>query len=289
MKELSYYPDLSVEENARLNGVSVATVRMYIKECGIDRRFDEQYKIFTAVKKLQEQDLTASQIRKRSGYSYNTVKKYMQMTEFPFRPSTEKYSAFDRRKIKNIVKSVSTNQTTILNSILQLYVNNNHYQADFTYSVGVFWKGIRQPDYKFDKYPQSEDVKPLTEAFLLPDGTLNNCVIDLPFIVQGNGSKITNRFTSFASEEELYATNKEMIELAYKKLRKGGYLIMKTMDVSYSLKQMWVSDFVIQTAQKTGFELKDKFILITNKRLLSGGQQHFARKHHSYFFVFKKK
>ena len=81
-----------------------------------------------------------------------------------------------------------------------------------------------------------------------------------------------------------------MIVLAFQKLRKGGYLVMKTMDVSYGLKQLWVSDYVVKVAQETGFELKDKFILIANKRPLHKGmQQHFARKHHSYFLVFKKK
>ena len=88
----------------------------------------------------------------------------------------------------------------------------------------------------------------------------------------------------------MYDTNREMIVLAYRKLRKGGFLVMKTMDVSYSMKQLWVSDYVVQKAFETGFELKDKFILVSNKRLLnSGGKQHIARKYHSYFFVFYKK
>lgn len=292
MKELSYYPNLSIAENARLNGVSIATIRKYIQDSGIDRKFDEIYKIFTNIKRLQEQnpEYTASQIKRLSGYSLNTVKKYMKMVEFPYCLSPEKYSGFDLQKSNNIIKSVSNSQTVILNSILQLYINNNHYECDFTYSIGVFWKGIRQPDLKFDKYPQLEGVKLLSEAFLLPDGTLHNCVIDLPYIVQGIGSKITDRFTSFNSEEEMFDTNREMIELAYRKLMKGGYLVMKTMDVSYSMKQLWVSDYVVQTAFGIGFELKDKFILVSNKRLLnSGGKQHIARKYHSYFFVFYKK
>ncbi len=291
MKEISYYPNLSIAENARLNGVSIATIRKYIQDSGIDRKFDEIYKTFTNIKRLQEQhpEYTASQIMRYSGYSLNTVKKYMKMTDFPFAASSDKYSAFDIGKSMNIIKSVSNSQTTILNSILQLYIKSDHYEADFTFSVGGGWKRIKQPDLKFDKYPQLEGVKPLSEAFLLPDSTLHNCVIDLPYIVQGIGSKITDRFTSFNSEKEIYDTNREMIELAYRKLMKGGYLVMKTMDVSYSLKQLWVSDFVVQTAFGIGFELKDKFILVSNKRLLnSGGKQHIARKYHSYFFVFRK-
>ena len=135
-----------------------------------------------------------------------------------------------------------------------------------------------------------EGVKPLSEAFSLSDGTLHSCVVDLPFLVRGYGSTITERFTSFNSEEEMYSANKEIILLTFQKLRKVGYLVMKTMDVSYGLKQLWISDYVVRVAQETGFELKDKLILIANKRPLHKGmQQHFARTHHSYFFVFRKK
>ncbi len=292
MKEVVYNPSLTIDQNAKINGVSVATIRLYIKTNGIDRRFDEKMKLFTTIKGLQKQhpEYTASQIQRLCRYSLNTVKKYMQMTAFTINASSDKYSAFDLGKNKNIIKSVSDSQTKILNSILQLYIKSDHYEADFTYSAGIFWKRLKQPEMKFDKYPQCIDVKPLSEAFSISDGTLNNCIVDLPFLVRVNGSQISDRFTSFNSEDELFLTNKEMIELAYRKLRKGGYFVMKTMDVSCVLKQLWVSDFVVQTAIQTGFELRDKFILIANKRpLLKGKQQHFARKYHSYFFVFKKK
>jgi hypothetical protein len=292
MKEIVYNPSQTIAQNAKNNGVSIATVRLYIKSNGIDRRYDEKLKVFTTIKGLQEQhpDYTASQIQSLSGYALNTVKKYMKMVDFPFVASSDKYSAFDLGKSNNVIKSVSASQTEILNNILQLYIKSDHYEADFTFSTGVFWHRIKKPDLKFDKYPQMEGVKPLTEALSLPDGTLSSCVVDLPFLVRGYGGKITERFTSFGSEDELFATNKEMVELAYHKLRRGGFLVMKTMDVSYALKQLWVSDFVTQVAQDKGFELKDKFILIANKRPLHKGmQQHFARKHHSYFFVFKKK
>ena len=291
MKDIVYNPSHTIAQNAKNNGVSIATIRSYIKDNGIDRRFDEKLRIFTKIKELQKQhpEFTAAQIRLYSGYSLNTVKKYMRMVEFPFAASSDKCSAFDLGKSNNIIKSVSASQTEILSNILQLYIKSDHYEADFTFSTGVFWNRLKNPDLKFDKYPQMEGVKPLTEAFSLPDGTLSSCVVDLPFLVRGYGGKITERFTSFASEDELFTTNEKMIELAYNKLRRGGFLVIKTMDVSYALKQLWVSDFVVRVALDKGFELKDKFILIANKRPLhKGKQQHFARKHHSYFFVFRK-
>ena len=51
-----------------------------------------------------------------------------------------------------------------------------------------------------------------------------------------------------------------MLNLAYCKLQKGGYLIMKTMDFVYGTKQYWVSNFVQDKAAATGFVL-ERYIL----------------------------
>lgn len=295
MNEVLYNPNFSIDQNARVNGVSVATIRKYIKEKGIDRRFDEKLKIFNKIKALQKlhKECPVSKLAKLSGYSLNTVKKYLLLPDFSFEVSPDKYSAFDLGKCRNIIKSVSSSQTTILSSILQLYIHNDHYECDFTYSKGIFWKRLQQPKLKYDKYPQEKGVRKLDEAYALPDSSLNNCVVDLPFLMCGSFGKNSineRRFSSFSTETELYETNYAMIKLAYQKLKRGGFLIMKTMDVSYALKQLWVSDYVVQTAKQIGFELKDKFILVAKRRPLhKGDKQHMARKLHSYFFVFRKR
>ena len=41
-KKILYNPDISIEDNAKANGVSEATIRNYIKINGIDRRADEK-------------------------------------------------------------------------------------------------------------------------------------------------------------------------------------------------------------------------------------------------------
>ena len=74
-------------------------------------------------------------------------------------------------------------------------------------------------------------------------------VVDLPFIVNVNNngkfkSKIAKRFDYFKSEKELYEANKSMIELAYSKLKIGGFLVMKTMDVCGPSKQLWINNYV---------------------------------------------
>ena len=81
-----------------------------------------------------------------------------------------------------------------------------------------------------------------------------------------------------------------MLKLAYSKLHKGGFLIIKTMDFVYAAKQYWIGCFVQNKAAEIGFILEDIFILVSKHKILSTkeGKQHHARKFHSYFFVFKK-
>ena len=147
-----------------------------------------------------------------------------------------------------------------------------------------------QPNLKFDKYPQVEGVVPLYEADSLSDESFNSIVYDLPFIVSsGAMSKIKERFTHFENVEELYQANDEMLERSYRLLKEQGLLVVKTMDISHGNKQIWISDYVIRKAEELGLELIEKFILLSNLRLIARThQQRVARKYHSYFLVFKK-
>lgn len=178
---------------------------------------------------------------------------------------------------------------------MKLYVKSDRYDCDFTYSIGNFYKHIPQPRLKFDKYPQMEGVQRLEEAENLPDNSLNSVVVDLPFIVKDNKfvndkSLIINRFNCFEDDKELYAANDYMLELSSKVLAKGGILVLKTMDISSPYGQIWVTNYVCNKAVELGFELVDKFILISSKRyIFYKGEQRHARKYHSYFVVFKKK
>lgn len=99
-----------------------------------------------------------------------------------------------------------------------------------------------------------------------------------------------NRFNFFENNEELYRTNSEMICLAYRLLKPNGILVMKTQDYWKQGRQEWVALYVIQQAQKLGFDLLDQFLLIAKTKLLKQAyRQLCARKMHSYFLVFRKK
>lgn len=291
-----YNPLQSIEDNAKQNKVSTSTIRKYIKDNGIDRRYDEQKVKFMKVKELQKSNpsITIAEIQKQLGYSFYTVKKYMNIDETNWNPRNGKYSSFDLSKADNLVKSVSDSQDEILKGILKLYINKDRFDCDLTFSKGVFYKKLPKPKYIYDKYPLSNEVQSLDEAYKLEDGRFETIVLDLPFIVKnGKGTEtsiVCQRFNHYQTIEELYQTNENMMKLAFRLLSPKGLLVMKTMDVNADGKQYWVGNYVQNIACEIGFELVDTFILLSRTKILAtkGTQQHCARKWHSYFFVFRK-
>ena len=295
--KLKYNPLLSVAENAKLCGVSPSAVRNYLHNNKIDRRYDNQnirQKQIDEIIKINP-NLTIRQIAQLLGWSVNTVQKYLK-GNVP-KITTDKVAKTDTSKNENIIKSVSNDQHQILINILKLYIKKETFECDLTFSTGGFYKHIQAPLLRFDKYPQSEDIKPLEQAYNIDKGSLSNIIYDLPFIIKpstapstkNNTSAIVNRFTCFSTTKELYGVNEEMLRLSFNLLKANGYLIIKTQDTSYSGKQIWVSNFVINKAIEIGFEMVDKFILTSNHRHLHyTGEQRHARKYHSYFLVLKK-
>lgn len=294
---LKYNPCLSVAENAERCGVSQSAIRKYIRTNGIDRNYDNKIARQKAILALREKNPTMSlaEMARKLGYSVNTIRKYLTLDDAQSETATSKVSTFDVKKNVNNIKSFSFSQDEILSNILHLYVHSETFECDLTYSIGVFYRHLPQPAMKFDKYPQCEDVRPLEEAHNIPDNSLSSIVCDLPFIVRGHGKEnnagqLVERFNFFATAEEAYQANLEMITLAFRKLKRGGYFIMKSMDVRCKAHTLWLNAYIQVEAMKLGFVMADLFILATKSRMLyyRGEKQNHARKYHSYFFVFRK-
>ena len=290
-----YDPCLTIKENADRLGCSVVAIKKHFNIKGIDRKFDGHYVRWRHIHDFFYKTPRASlrQASSALGYSINTIRKYRTLSEEELcvsKRDMEKVSSFDIRN-KNSIKSISYDQTEILAWIMRLYNNRQPFDCDLTASKCVFWKSLPLPVYLYDKYPQLENIKQLSEADLLPDEFFNSIVFDLPFLVsKGATSKIKERFTYFESVDEIYRANDEMLERSYRLLKKQGLLIVKTMDICHANKQIWISDYVIKKANELGFEMIDKFILLSNLRLFARThQQKVARKYHSYFLVFRKK
>ena len=298
MKRIAYElydANLSIRENSQKLGCSEAALRKYLKNTGVDRRYDAYYVRWKRIKDFFEANpsATLAQANQELGYSPHTISKYKfiseQELEDAFR-DTLKVSNFDIRN-KNSIKTISYDQTEILSWIMRLYNDRQPFDCDLTASKCIFWKSLPKPKYLYDISPQIEGVKRLYEADKLCDDSFNSIVFDLPFLVsKGAMSKIKERFTHFESVDEIYRANDEMLERSYRLLKEQGLLVVKTMDICHGNKQVWISDYVIRKAEELGFELIEKFILLSNLRLFPKTHlQKIARKYHSYFFVFKKK
>lgn len=294
---LRYNPCLTVAENAANCGVSESAIRKYIRMNCIDRKYDNQIARRKAILTLKKDNpsMSLAEIARSLGYSVNTIKKYLSMDAELLKIDTSKVSVFDVKRNVNNIKSFSFSQDEILKGILDLYIHEATFECDLTYSIGVFYRHLPIPPIRFDKYPQCEGVRPLDKAYSLPNNTLSSIVCDLPFIVRGygteaNAGQLVDRFNCFASAEEAYQANADMIALAFEKLKRGGYLIMKSMDVRCKAHTVWLNAFIQMEAVKRGFVMEDLFILAAKSRMLyyRGEKQNHARKYHSYFFVFRK-
>ena len=289
-----YNPNLTIAENAQILGCSVVALKKYLKSKGVDKNFDAQYVRWSQIQNYyrKKPSATLKDAQKHLGYSINTIRRYklLSIEELTIsKRNIEKVSSFDICN-KNSIKSISYNQDEILAWIMQLYNERQPFDCDLTASKCVFWNTLPRPKHLFDINPQIEGVKHLSETDLLDNDSFNSIIFDLPFIVStGSMNKIKTRFSYFESEDGLYKANDNMLKLSSRLLKDKGLLVVKTMDISNNGKQLWVSDYVLSQAQIMGFELIDKFILLSNLRIFSKTHhQHIARKYHSYFFVFKK-
>ena len=296
-----YNPNLSVRENAELCNCSVAAIRHYIKVNGIDRKYDEALKKWKLVNDFAKQhsDYSPYRLAKELSISQHTVTKYLG-TEKPVKSDNSKLSKFAGEKMANKILSVNTNQQSILNNILTLYVPSLHFDADLTYSKGSFYRNnnVGQPTYKFDKFPQTEDTIELDRIDdVIGDEALDSIIFDLPYMIKMSWVNVTSKvmelYDAFDSVEELINTNKAMLELSTRKLKKGGIMVVKTQDTCVAtftgVKQLWVSQYILNYADELGLSHEDTFILVSNKLMFTKhDKQHRARKNHCYFYVFRK-
>jgi hypothetical protein len=209
--------------------------------------------------------------------------------------------------MKEVIKSVSYNQSEILYNIKKLYNNGNDYECDPTFSIGNFYSKSRTypvapPQYKFDVNPIVDGVNKIELFGVLPldDCTIQSIVIDLPFVVSSGKSLtapneksviISNRFSCYHSVNDMLKSYRHFISEAFRILKYGGICVVKTQRTINSKKTIMTPEIAWKFAEKKGFETLDRFTLISKKRLLSGKVKHqeHSRSFDSQFYVFKKK
>ena len=301
----------TIEEIAHETGCKPSNVRRHIQSRRIDRRGDEQIRKFKQLKKWRRKlekvnwdwdrfrqvyGCTLRDIAKKEKLAVSTTHRYLaRKFSIESHIDSTKESQFQRGKNTDYLQSVSRSQHTILRSIITLYIPSGKFDCDLTYSKGGFYKGkeLSAPVYKFDKYPQSDDVSSLDDAYNLEHGTLDSVVVDLPFIIRDSSSQrsvVDQRYKSFRNVEEMETAYLEMMTLASNLLKTGAILVVKTQDVNSGGKQIWVHQIVERLAEQLNFEIEDIFINYASHVMARADysvQKH-ARKFHSYFYVLRK-
>ena len=224
-----------------------------------------------------------------------------------------------------VIKSVNYNQHAILRDIMDLHMNGEPFDVDTTYSIGNFYGKFKrtiqekqddgciiekqeefeipQPKYKFDVDPQVEGVEKLDPwgKWPLEDGSVKYINFDPPFVIgprncasMDNGDKNSNiigkRFSSYYPVSELLSSYYHHLQEAYRVLQDDGIIVFKCQNTTTGGKELHSTSWVWLCASSLGFEVLDKFTLISKQRLISGKvkQQQHARKYDSCFYVLKK-
>jgi hypothetical protein len=191
--------------------------------------------------------------------------------------------------------SVFSTDADALLAFDDIFLGNNWFDLDCTYSKGVFYENIKQPRLKSDLTPLCEDVIQDDSQMLdsIENSTLKSIVFDPPFLFRNrksdNNDKMSQRFTYFKSFEELKNMYTNSIDCFYQKLATGGYVFFKCQDMTDG-KFYCTHNEVINYATSHGFILKDIAIKVSKSKLQRDAvQQNCVAKVHSYWLVLQKK
>lgn len=182
----------------------------------------------------------------------------------------------------------------ILQAFSDIFLKGNWFDADITYSKGVFYIDIKQPNEKYDLVPLYDDVIKQDSQLLdkMEDNKYKSIVFDPPFLFRNrkseNNDKMCGRFSYFQTYEDLIRMYNNTLNSVYVKLCRRGYLFFKCQDMTDG--KFYCTHYeIIRMAQEIVFTLKDIGIKISKSKLQRDAkQQNCMAKTHSYWLVFKR-
>ena len=190
--------------------------------------------------------------------------------------------------------SVFNSDKEILQAISDIHLRGRWFDADITYSKGVFWYELEKPKYMSDLAPLFEYVTQddSTSLSTYQNDSLSSIVFDPPFLFRPrkseNNDKISNRFSYFKSYDDLIKMYRKSLDAIFTKLTKGGILAFKCQDMTDG-KFYCTHNDIINYAVNHGYALRDIIIKSSSQKLQRDAkQQNCVAKTHSYWLIFKK-
>lgn len=288
----SYFLSNSLDYNADRHNALRKIVKDLIKEAK-RRKIENIYKYVANEMSCKFNVLDSNKGNNIEGVSVALVS-YLDSSKE--RKSTTRKSNRQTHGVKqSFNSSVQDSDEAALLQILRLYLpRKKTFDCDLTFGKGGFYTHIPRPKFCFDENPdETLGVSKLNETSNITPGRFNSVVIDLPAEVNAN----KNSEEAFQTLEDLYETYVEMIELAYRMLKKGGILVFKASEIVIRQSELswtnhlWISDHAINTATALDFELLDEILVVKDENYkLSQGtlSEKYTTKHFGEFLVFKK-
>lgn len=210
-----------------------------------------------------------------------------------------------------VIKNISTDQSEILQWIMDLYTDGKPFECDITASELKFYGDIRGAKYNIptpkilmDVYPTNDNIIKITPFNKLPleNNSVSSIVCDLPFVCSPKTCKsmlerkdgsnlISRRFSSWYPMQEGYENIYWWINECKRVLKENGILVWKMQSsISGGLRHN-LSEFSMLCAADCGLYLNDQFILQAKARLISSSKikkQMHSRNYTSTFWIFTK-
>ncbi len=195
-----------------------------------------------------------------------------------------------------IIQSIGYDQHEIIMDILQLHCPDG-IELDPTYNVGGFYRhsGIPRPKYCFDITPlRPECEKADCRQLPLPAGSVRSIIFDPPFMAtsfkSGNVGKMASKYGFINTMPELHSLYEDSLKEFSRVLIPRGILIFKCQDSVNGRRNYFTHVWVMNKAEEIGFRAIDLFVKLSKNVMRSWNHQNqnYARKHHCYFWVFKK-
>jgi hypothetical protein len=183
---------------------------------------------------------------------------------------------FDKDEITPLIRSVSDNQDTILNSIIHLFIPAGRFQVDPCYHRGGFYRSgaVPEPEFISDIDPQLQ-YNPNIQKFdcrQLPfkPESIDSIIFDPPWLTYPGKNLHGNmvRFGTFKSCKDMEKMHIESFTAFHQILKPKGILVVKCQDGTNG-PNLYLGhiDAVILPCRRIGFKMLDLFILTAKNRI----------------------